>query len=205
MAKRIKIKLCKVCGKQLNQFKTTDIVCSYICQLKYIESKECEREHKKIALQVKNDEVSKGYPKILQNLINTIVRLIDKGHSCITSGSFDCQFHAGHYVSVGANKTIRYNLLNIFAQSEQDNWHKGGKGSNYGIRLKEVFGTSVRDEIEGLTAKYPRIGLRDSDYLEKILICRRIIKELKEADRVYSTDERILLRREFNEQIGIYK
>ena len=200
----MKKKKCKNCGKELRQFKTTDIVCSFICQLKYAESKECQKEHDRLRTLVKTNEVSKGYPKILQNLINHMVRLIDKGHSCITSGDFNCVFHGGHYVSVGANKTIRYNLLNIFAQSEQDNWHKGGKGSNYGIRLKEVFGTSVRDEIEGLTAKYPRIALRDNDYIEKILICRRIIKELKEADRVYSTDERIILRREFNNQIGIY-
>lgn len=203
--KQPKKKLCKQCKKELNQFKTTDIVCSYLCQLKYIESKECKKAINDVELSVKKANLHKALPKLLETQINTIVRLIDKGHPCITSGSYDCVFHAGHFISVGANKTLRYNLLNIFAQSEQDNWHKGGKGSNYGIRLKEVFGYSVRDEIEALPGKYKSIHLTDEDYLEKIVICREIVKELKAVDLVFSVDERISLRREYNERIGIYK
>jgi hypothetical protein len=177
-------------------------VCSYICALKFNEKKEIDKRTKEMKLNIRKLSYYEG---LLETQINTIVRLIDKGHPCITSGSTSCFFHAGHYVSVGANKTIRFNLLNIFAQSEQDNFHKGGKGSNYGIRLSEVFGYAVRDEVEVLTAKYKELHWTREDLIEATLKAKEIVKELKSVNRTFSTDERIILRREFNERIGLYK
>lgn len=204
-----KLKKCKLkgCEKTFKQFNSLKPFCSYICELKYAESEECKKIHKELELKVKGDDMKKKLPKLLEDQVNHIVRLIDKGHPCISTGTpwGSYTVNAGHYVSVGANPTIRYNLLNIFNQSQSDNFYKGGKGSNYSIRLKEVFGVFVRDEIEGLTAKYKSIHLTDNEILEKIVICKQIVKELKQADRIYSTDERIILRREYNERIGIYK
>lgn len=204
-----KIKKCKLesCKREFMQFNSLKPFCSYICQLKYAETEECKKIHKDIELQVKRDELHKKLPKLLENEINHIVRLIDKGHSCISTGTPYGSYivNAGHYISVGSNPTLRYNLLNIYAQSKSDNFFKGGKGSDYSIRLKHVFGSFVRDEIESLPGKYKRIDLTDNDYLEKIVIAKQIVKELKAVNRTYSIDERIILRREFNERIGIYK
>ena len=203
-----KLKKCKLkeCDKTFKQYNSLKPFCSYICELKFAESKECEKMHDELKLKVKGEELHKKLPKLLEAQINHIVRLIDKGHPCISTGTPWGSYivNAGHYVSVGSNTTLRYNLLNIFNQSKSDNFFKGGKGSNYSIRLKEVFGVFVRDEIESLPAKYKSIHLTDNDYLEKIIICKKIVKELKSVDRVYSTDERIMLRREYNERIGIY-
>lgn len=209
MPEFFKLKKCKLksCQREFKQYNSLKTFCSYICELKYAESKECKDEHKRIELAVKKDDLHKALPKLLEAQINHIVRLIDKGHPCISTGTLWGEYivNAGHYISVGSNPTLRYNLLNIFNQSKSDNFYKGGKGSNYSIRLKEIFGQQVRDKIEALPGKYKSIHLTDNDYLEKIIIAKQIVKELKAADRRYSTDERIILRIEFNERIGIYK
>jgi len=54
------------------------------------------------------------YKKDLEIEINAIVRLIDKGHDCISGGFKDYKMHAGHLYSVGAFPSIRFNLLNIY-------------------------------------------------------------------------------------------
>jgi hypothetical protein len=204
-----KLKKCKLkdCQKEFKQYNSLKPFCSYVCELKYAETKECQAIHKSIELAVKKDELHKKLPKLLEKEINHIVRLIDYGQPCISTGTLwgDYIVNAGHYISVGSNCTLRYNLLNIFNQSKSDNFYKGGKGSNYSIRLKEIFGVQVRDKIEALPGKYKSIHLSDSEYLEKIVIAKQIVKELKEANRRYSTDERIILRIEFNERLGIYK
>ena len=199
----MKEKRCHKCKKPFKQFKSTDKYCSVYCHSLDVAEKEIKKKVTGYRLAVRGDNVF----KYLQDEINKIVRLIDRGHECISSGykygSYEVA--AGHYFSVGSNKSLRYNLLNIYAQSFSDNNHKGGKGSNYGLRLKEVFGAEVRDEIEGLVAKYPYIGLKAQDAKKALTICRQIVKELEQNDIMFSTEYRILVRKKLNERIGIYK
>jgi hypothetical protein len=195
---------CKQCGKEFKPFNSVQPVCSYICALKYNDKKQVDKRVKEMK---KNVEKKSSYEEILQKQINTIVRLIDKDHPCISTGTPYGKYivNAGHYSSVGSNSTLRYNLLNIYNQSKSDNFYKGGKGSNYSIRLKEVFGISVRDEIENLPAKYKTIRLTVNELIEATLIAKEIVSELKAVNRTFTTEERIVLRKEFNERIGIYK
>lgn len=199
--KQPKSKICKMCGKPFTPMRITP-VCSYLCALQFNEQKEVDKRYKEAKAEVNK----MNYDKVLETQINLIVRLIDKGHSCITGdykyGSY--RVAAGHFYSVGSNPTLRYNLLNIFAQSFSDNDHKGGKGSNYALRLKEIFGNEIREEIESLPAKYKELHLTSLDKLDAIMKAKQIVKELKAVDRIFTTEERIILRREFNSRIGIY-
>ncbi len=99
------------------------------------------------------------FEKDLEKEINHIVRLIDKGQECISSGVKNYQVNAGHLYSVGSFPALRFNLLNIYNQSVQDNMHKAGNGVIYKERIKEVFGQDVSEEIEGLKAKYKLLDL----------------------------------------------
>ena len=227
MIKR-KPKPCLICSKPV--YKVGAKVCSVNCSLEYnlrnpdkvknfVEElkKKREREQKRIEAREKKEleakfktlkaTVKKKSDKdTLQTLINTIVRLIDYGSDCITSGAKFGAYtvNAGHYFSIGSNASLRYNLLNIFNQSQNDNTHKGGRGSNYGLRLKEVFGEDVRDEIEGLVAKYPYIGLSKVEIKEKCAIARQIIKELGTDRPTLTPEQRIEMRRKYNKILGIY-
>lgn len=199
-----RIKKCKQCGNSFAPYYSSlQVVCSPECALKFNSKKEADKRVKQMKVNIKNDTAY----ETLQALINTIVRLIDRGHDCISSGTKYGQYKvaAGHYYSVGSNPTLRYNLLNIYNQSWSDNGHKGGKGSNYGLRLKEVFGADVRDEIEGLVSKYPTLKMTRKEALEYCKIAGQIIKELKDIEIIFSTEYRIEVRKKINERLGIYK
>ena len=192
-----------MCLNEFTQkYSTLQQVCSPICARKFNTKKEVDKRVTDMKRQIK----SSAPFDTLQTLINTIVRLLDRGHACITSnapyGSY--VVNAGHYFSRGSNATLRYNLLNIFNQCQVDNDRKGGKGSNYSLRLKEIFGEGVRDEIEGLVKKYPSIHLTKMEAKDKCKIAGEIIRELEAHDIELSTEYRILVRRKLNERIGIY-
>lgn len=199
-----KIKKCKQCGNSFTPYYSAlQVVCSPECALKFNSKKEADKRVKQMKVNIKNDTAY----ETLQALINTIVRLIDRGHDCISSGIKYGEYRvaAGHYYSVGSNPTLRYNLLNIYNQSWSDNGYKGGKGSNYSLRLKEVFGDDVRDEIEGLVSKYPTLKMTRKEALEYCKIAGQIIKELKDIEIIFSTEYRIEVRKKINERLGIYK
>lgn len=197
------MKKCAVCQNEFTKYKSTDKVCSLRCHYVYVGQKEIDNKVMGYKKRIQQENMF----KTLQDLINKIVRLIDRGHECISSGTAygKYQVDAGHYFSVGSNASLRYNLLNIFAQSRSDNDRKGGKGSNYGLRLKEVFGSDVRDEIEGLVSKYPLLKLTKEEAYEACKKARIIIKGLESVDNKFSTEMRISLRKRLNLELGIYK
>lgn len=198
-----KSKNCKVCGRSFYPFNTIDKTCSFVCFTALKEQDEIEDRFQKIKKSIKFDSA----PKTLQELINKIVRLIDKGHPCISSGKPYGNYtpHAGHFFSTGAYPSLRYNLLNIYAQSDYENTYKSGNGTIYGLRLKDVFGQDIRDEIEGLIKKYPVLKLSKIEAHEKCATARNIIKALESMECPISTEMRISLRKRFNESLGIYK
>src|SRR5690606_9633555 len=152
----------------------------------------------------KSLETKADLEKKLQKEINLIVRLIDKGHDCISSGRpLGKKFDAGHLYSVGSNPTIRFHLFNVFAQSVHDNQHKGGNELEYFLRLETVFGKDVQDYIRSLTKIQP-LHLHKDDLRRFISKARKIVKWLKKEDKIYSKEERIDMRKKINKMLGIY-
>lgn len=142
--------------------------------------------------------------KKLQKEINTIVRLIDKGHPCISSGRpLGKNYDAGHLYTTKAHPTLRFHLFNIFAQSVHDNQHKGGNELEYFLRLEEVFNKDLQDNILRLK-QIPALHLTKDELREKTAIARGIVKWLKLQDRQFTHEERISLRIRFNQELGIY-
>lgn len=216
--KKLRKKKCKQCGKEFEPYTTLSKCCSIKCSLDYNKLKEeIKKEILKVSLEP--EEIQSRFLQIKQQLrkdnvyyylqqeVNTIVRLIDKGHECISSGLPYGRFvpNAGHYYSVGSNKTLRYHLLNIFLQSKRDNDEGGGKGSNYSLRLGQVFGQEIKDEIESLPAQFKELKLSQEDAQKALKTARQIVRELKKEDQVYSLEARIRMRRQINLRLNIYK
>jgi len=201
--KQLKPKFCKNCLDQFQPYKSTDKWCSPQCYYVWVGNQEINKKVKQMKVSIKFDNSF----STLQTLVNKIVRLIDRGHPCISSGTpyGKYQVDAGHFYSVGSNPTLRYNLLNIFAQSRSDNDRKGGKGSNYGLSLKQTFGDEVRDEIESLPAKYPRLNLSKMEAWEACKRARNVIKALEQTEVIFTNEMRITMRKRINESLGIYK
>jgi hypothetical protein len=200
-----KVKKCgyKPCPETFTQWKSTDKHCSRKCYLLDFTQKEIENNRNEIKEKVYGDNVF----KTLQDEINKTVRLIDRGHPCMSSGLPYGQYYvnAGHCFGVGANPSIRYNLLNIYNQSKKDNDEFGGRGASYLVGLKNTFGQEIRDDIEELPLKYPELHLSRFEAREALKIVRAINRELENVDIIFSNEYRIEVRKKLNQRIGIYK
>jgi len=141
------------------------------------------------------------FEKQLQTEINAIVRLIDQDKGCISCGhgwesNWTRQKHAGHFYSVGANPSLRFNLLNIYVQCSVCNNWKSGNERNYEKGICLHYCPELLDNIRGLVSKYTEMHLSKEELKDKIKIARYIKKETL-AGKDYS-------REEINNKLGIY-
>lgn len=163
---------------------------------KWKEEKKVLRDNTKTLSQYKSD---------LQKEINTLVRELDKGHNCISSGlPLDSKFDAGHLFSRGSNPSLAFNLMNIYGQSVYANQWKSGDQINYIEGLEATFGYEHKEYVLSLKKLYPIFKLTSEEIKPKIEIVRSLIKWVKFQDRKFSNEERILYRKEFNYKIGVY-
>ena len=207
----MKPKKCKwsKCGKEFVPVRPFQKVCNnYVCAMGYLHDKKEKTQQKESNELIKavkfNIKKLSDYKKDLQANINKIVRLIDKGHPCISSGRVNYNVHAGHYFSVGGNENLRFNLLNIWAQSDSDNTYKSGNETEYRKGLIKTFGIELIDDIDDLQVRYMYMGLRKDQVIEANIVARKIIKELESENRTFTTVERVVFRKIFNNRIGIY-
>lgn len=76
---------------------------------------------------------------------------------CISCGvTHSSAWQAGHYVSVGANGTLRFNEDNIHKQCIYCNMFKGSNATEYRIRLLEKIGVA---RVEALEAWHPPVKM----------------------------------------------
>jgi hypothetical protein len=216
--KKLKDKKCKQCKLVFSPLRPFQIVCCYKCSYDYVkaqtEKKKAKEEKKekkewmarKKVLKEKTKKKSE-YEHDLEVEVNHIVRLIDKGHECISSKAKNYQVNAGHMYSVGSFPALRFNLLNIYNQSVHDNMYQSGNGVIYKERIKEIFGQEISEEIEGLKIKYQVLKLSIPELKETIKVARQCVRDLMkvDSDKPYTTEERIELRRFYNSVLNIYQ
>ena len=147
---------------------------------------------------------SDGYrSKVIQPLVNEIARLIDFGQPCIASGRYTGKMAGGHWVSCGSNRSTSLNLHNIHVQSFESNSFKSGDESNYRLGIIKTYGKEYFEFMDGLI--YTKgIDLSKERLSELKPIITQIRNDLKRESKKYSPQERIELRNEVNEKIGIY-
>jgi len=204
----MKEKKCKVCQEKFIPKQFAQCICSIPCAIIHAKNLKAQKEQRewrveKKTLKEKLKTLSE-YIKDLQIEINTIVRLIDKGHPCIATGSYNGKVNAGHYIGTLANPTIRFHLENIWLQSEHSNTWKSGDTIRYQTGIIALYGKEYLDYMNSLQSIKP-IKLTIEELKEKISISRGIIKWLKLQERKFTIAERVELRNKFNKEIGIYK
>lgn len=135
--------------------------------------------------------------------INRLIREIDKGWPCISSGATDCQFHAGHFWTVGGQSYIRFHLMNIWLQSAQDNNFNSANINGYRAGIVNTFGQDIMYEIDGLKQKYCDWKIMKIDLIEAIPRIKECTREAKKLPKL-SAKARIEVRRQYNKRIGLY-
>lgn len=142
--------------------------------------------------------------KVLQPVINEIVRLIDYEQPCIASGVARGKFSAGHFTSVGSNRLIAMNLHNIHIQAFHSNGPQGGQPIEYLQGLKDVYSIGYSKFVVGLR-RFKRIQkFNKNELVEAYEKAKPIRLELRKDKRIRSAKERIELRNEINQRIGLY-
>ena len=201
------LKKCKVCRNKFESKNIGHICCSYFCAVKYSgelsekkRKKDWQKEKKVLKEKIKTHSEWKNE---LQLLVNKIARIIDYGQPCIATGKIEGKRNGGHFVAVGANDTIRFNLHNIHIQSEYSNTYKGGDNLKYSKGIERVYGLDYLERIKALESTKP-IKLTVDDLKQKIRLAKEIIKEINN-DYVWSNPkDRIEQREKYNKILGIY-
>jgi hypothetical protein len=205
----MKQKKCKVCLKLFEPKKFAQNVCSVTCSIIHAKNLKLKKEAKewkveKAVLKEKLKTLAE-YKNELQVEINKLVRLIDKCSVChSTLKPLNIKFDAGHVFSVGSNPTIRFNLFNIYSQSVYANQYLSGDQINFIEGIEILYGIKHKELVLNLRSKYKLIKLSINEIKIHIKITKNIVKELKDLDLVYSAENRIKLRKKFNDIIGIY-
>lgn len=145
--------------------------------------------------------LNQDWAKLLQTEINSIVRTIDAGLSCLATNRRG-QMHGGHVYARGGNQTIRYNLHNIHRQCAQSNHFQNDDGK---LRegLTNEYGQDYMNFVSELR-QTPTIKYSNVEYRDLTTLARKILRELKKKDKIYSKSERIEMRNRVNLELGIY-
>ena len=157
---------CKVCKNEFTRTKPFQQACSPDCFYKLAMVK-LELKKKKDWVKEKAERkegiMKKGdWEKLLQDQVNHIARLIDKGCNCISCNPNTPiqKTFGGHLHAVGGNAPLRYNLHIIHRQCFSCNGKKGGVPLLYLEGIVREYGQQYADYIHyDIKRKYTYLGL----------------------------------------------
>ncbi len=147
----IKLKTCAVCKEEFSPFQTTQKVCSPSCALKYKSFKLNEKQKKQNRAAVRELKANdRSYQlRLAQAEFNKSIRLRDDKEPCIScQRHHDGQYHAGHYLSVGAFPELRFEEDNCHKQCSACNNHLSGNIAAYRINLIKKIGLDRVEKLE---------------------------------------------------------
>ncbi len=177
-------KKCKQCNNLFVPVRDFQKCCSYDCDIAYVSNKDNlkslveEGEKKKVKeankkkLAFKQNDKS-HLIKVAQREVNKYIRLRDKNEPCISCGTPNAKWDAGHFESQGGNLHQRFYTLNIWKQCYRCNQELSSNRAKYRPALIEKLGLEKVEEIENDhgTKKY------SVEYLQKLIkVFRKKIK-----------------------------
>ena len=151
------MKKCKTCRTEFAPTKPMQSVCSPSCALSLASSKRAkalkvEQVKDKRETKQKLDRLkSKAqWAKEAQTEFNRFIRLRDSDQPCISCGRHhQGQYHAGHYLSVGARPELRFTESNVHKQCAPCNTHLSGNAVLYRKGLIAKIGIELVEWLEG--------------------------------------------------------
>lgn len=155
------MKRCKVCRQPFEPRPQRALVCSEDCAGAFAVSKRLKEERRAEkaaqALERKDTKARKERLKSrselareAQQAFNQWVRLRDADKPCISCGRHhEGQYHAGHYLSVGARPELRYEPFNVWKQCSPCNTHLSGNAVLFRQALVREIGLERVEWLEG--------------------------------------------------------
>ena len=169
-----KPKKCKVCRGSFEPRNSLHIVCSPKCGIAYAESQRKAKEAKlaKLDRQQHRERKEKlktlaDYKREAQAAVNAYVRLRDAHLGCVSCdkpATWQGQWHASHFRSVGAAPHLRFNLWNIHKSCSVCNNHLSGNILGYKPELIRRIGIDRVEWLESCQAT----SRHDIEYIKRI-------------------------------------
>lgn len=148
---------CKVCRTEYEPTKPMQTVCGFDCALTLSFSERAKAE--KVALVKDKRETKQKLDKLktkaqwaseAQAAFNKFIRLRDHAQPCISCGRHHGgQYHAGHFLSVGARPELRFEELNVHKQCAPCNTHLSGNAVLFRKGLMGKLGIELVEWLEG--------------------------------------------------------
>lgn len=154
------MKKCRVCRQPFEPRQPMQAVCGVACAKELAASIRGKAEKQAAIKQRKSDRERKEKLKSRSELareaqaaFNAWVRLRDADKPCISCGRHhEGQYHAGHYLSVGARPELRYEPINVWKQCAPCNTHLSGNAVLFRQALVREIGL---DRVEWLEGPHP--------------------------------------------------
>lgn len=180
-------KVCQVCKMKFIPDLPGAVVCSEPCAMAYAVS--VNGKAKKVAAVKERKATTEKLNKLKSNatlaaeaqaVVNKYVRLRDAHLGCVSCdkpASWNGQWHASHFRSVGAASGLRFNLWNIHKACSVCNNHLSGNIANYAPRLVEKIGA---DKVDWLYTQN-MVKRSDAAYLVRIkrVFARKVLRLVK--------------------------
>lgn len=145
-----RMRKCKVCRSPFAPRSMTHKACSLLCAVKLAAKvrEAADRKVTRIRLQALKSRAE--HLKEAQAALNAWIRKRDELLPCISCGRHhQGQYHAGHFLSVGAHPELRFNVMNIAKQCQPCNVQLSGNALNFRRGLIERIGAEAVDWLEG--------------------------------------------------------
>ena len=152
-----RMKTCRVCRQPFEPRQPMQAVCGVACAKELAASIRGKAEKQAAIKQRKADRERKDKLKSradlareAQAVFNQWVRLRDADKPCISCGRHhEGQYHAGHYLSVGARPELRYEPINVWKQCAPCNTHLSGNAVLFRQALVREIGLDRVEWLEG--------------------------------------------------------
>ncbi|HBP5172628.1 TPA: recombination protein NinG [Pseudomonas aeruginosa] len=159
--RQLKPKICQntECGTKFIPQRLGQRVCSPACALaikdkhaKPARKAIADRERREIKVRKEKLKSRAEHLKECQAIFNQYIRLRDADKPCVSCGrpaTWDGQWHASHYRSVGSTPALRFNPLNVHRACSICNSHLSGNIMGYRPELVRRIGEEAVLALEG--------------------------------------------------------
>lgn len=153
-----KPKTCKACRQKFVPRSPLQVACGVPCAIEHgtkvtiqQKAKQQRQERAETKKKLLALEPLEYYLKKAERACNAYIRKRDEGQGCISCGRHDADvWNAGHFISVGANRTLRFDEDNIHLQCARPcNKDKGGNIHEYRKGLLKKIGPERVARLDG--------------------------------------------------------
>ena len=148
---------CKVCKTEYDKKRMGQVVCSPSCALSLATRKRARavkvaqvKDKRETKVKLEKLKSKAQWAREAQTAFNAFIRERDADQPCISCGRHhQGQYHAGHYLSVGARPELRFEEANVHKQCAPCNTHLSGNAVLYRKGLIARLNNEIVEWLEG--------------------------------------------------------